>query len=230
MYRMLFVSALCCSTASAAEPAIDFNRDVRPILSNNCFACHGPDEKVRKGSLRLDTFDGAIGKAGGSIGLVPGKPDKSELLVRIVLDAAEADSMPPKKTDKHLTAREVATLKTWIEQGAKYAQHWAYLKPERPAVPALAKNPIDAFLLAKLNSFGLKPSAEADRPSLIRRVALDLTGLPPTPKEVEEYLGDKATNAGRGRGSTSPATPTAPAMAPTPRGASGPTAITSSRV
>ncbi len=195
MYRMLFAVAVFSSTATAAEPAIDFNRDVRPILSNNCYACHGPDEKVRKGSLRLDTFDGAIGKAGGNIGLVPGKPDKSELLARVVLDAADADAMPPKKTGKHLTAKEVATLKTWIEQGAKYAQHWAYAKPERPAVPALAKTPIDAFLLAKLNSLGLKPSAEADRPSLIRRVALDLTGLPPTPKEVEEYLGDKAMNA-----------------------------------
>ncbi len=199
MYRMLVLGALFCATATAAEPPVDFNRDVRPILSNNCYACHGPDEKVRKGSLRLDTFDGAIGKVGGSIGLVPGKPDKSELLARIVLDASDADAMPPKKTGKHLTAKEVATLKTWIEQGAKYAQHWAYVKPERPAVPALpkdwAKTPIDAFLLAKLNTLGLKPSAEADRSSSIRRVALDLTGLPPTPKEVEDYFNDQGTNA-----------------------------------
>ena len=195
MYRLLFASAVFCSAATAAEPAIDFNRDVRPILSNNCYACHGPDEKVRKGSLRLDTFDGAIGKAGGSIGLVPGKPDKSELLARVVLDAADADAMPPKKTGKHLTPKEVATLKAWIEQGAKYAQHWAYVKPDRPAVPALAKNPIDAFLLAKLNTLGLKPSPEADRPSLIRRVALDLTGLPPTPKELDEFLNDNGANA-----------------------------------
>ena len=186
-------------TAMAAEPAIDFNRDVRPILSNTCFACHGPDEKVRKGDLRLDTFEGATGRAGNAVGLVPGKPGESELLKRIVLDAADADVMPPKKTGKRLTAKETATLKAWIEQGAKYAQHWAYAKPVRPTVPAVpkewAKTDIDAFLLAKMTAMGLKPQAEADRPALIRRVALDLTGLPPIPKDVDDFLNDKGTNA-----------------------------------
>ncbi len=185
--------------AVAAEPAVDFNRDVRPILSNHCYACHGPDEKVRKGDLRLDTFDGATGKTGGAAGLVPGKPDVSELLQRVALDAGHEDAMPPKKTGKHLSAKEVATLKIWIEQGAKYALHWAYVKPTRPAVPTVpkdwAKTPIDAFLLAKLTAVGLKPQAEADRPTLVRRVALDLTGLPPTLKEVDDFLNDKSESA-----------------------------------
>ena len=201
MTRSLLASAcfLVGTSAFAAEPIIDFNRDVRPILSNNCFACHGPDEKVRKGDLRLDTAEGATGKAGTTVGLVPGKPQKSELLKRIALDAGDADAMPPKKTGKHLSAKEAATLKLWIEQGAKYATHWAYAKPVRPAVPTVprdwAKTDIDAFLLAKMSGMGLKPQAEADRPALIRRVALDLTGLPPTLKEVDDFLNDKGTNA-----------------------------------
>ena len=202
MNRSLFASACLLAAATvgrAAEPVIDFNRDVRPILSNNCYACHGPDPKVRKGNLRLDTSDGATGKSGGAAGLVPGKPEKSELLHRVVLDSADADAMPPKRIGKHLTAKEVATLKTWIAQGAKYAQHWAYVKPERPSVPAVpkdwAKTPIDAFLSAKLDTVGLKPSVEADRAGLVRRVAFDLTGLPPTLKDVGNFLDDKAPNA-----------------------------------
>ena len=200
MTRSLYAAALLIGgTATAAEPAIDFNRDVRPILSNNCFACHGPDEKVRKGDLRLDTSEGATGKAGTAVGLVPGKPETSELLKRIALDANHAESMPPKKTGKRLTAKEATTLKAWIEQGAKYAQHWAYAKPVRPVVPAVpkewAKTDIDAFLLVKMTAMGLKPQVEADRPALIRRVALDLTGLPPTPKDVDDFLNDKGTNA-----------------------------------
>ena len=199
MNRMLLIlvgSFVSATATRSAEPVVDFNRDVRPILSNNCFACHGPDEKVRKGDLRLDTFDGATGKTGSAAGLVPGKPDKSEILKRVVLDAADSESMPPKRIGKHLTAKEVATLKTWIEQGAKYAQHWSYAKPERPAVPPNgSKTPIDAFLVAKLSALGLKPQAEADRPTLIRRVALDLTGLPPTLKEVDDFLKDAGANA-----------------------------------
>ena len=202
MNRSLFASACLLAAATvgrAAEPVIDFNRDVRPILSNNCYACHGPDPKVRKGNLRLDTSDGATGKSGGAAGLIPGKPETSELLHRVVLDSADADAMPPKRIGKHLTAKEVATLKTWIAQGAKYAQHWAYVKPERPSVPAVpkdwAKTPIDAFLSAKLDAVGLKPSVEADRAALVRRVAFDLTGLPPTLKDVGNFLDDKAPNA-----------------------------------
>ena len=200
MYRLLLACLFVGgATAGAAEPTVDFNRDIRPILSNNCYSCHGPDEKVRKGNLRLDSFDGATGKSGGAVGLIPGKPDRSEILQRAVLDATDTEAMPPKKSGKHLSASEVATLKSWIQQGAKYSLHWAYLKPERPAVPTVpkewAKTPIDAFLLAKLNTVGLKPQAEADRAALVRRVALDITGLPPTLKDLEEYLQDPGANA-----------------------------------
>ncbi len=200
MYRLLLACLFVGgATAGAAEPTVDFNRDIRPILSNNCYSCHGPDEKVRKGNLRLDSFDGATGKSGGAVGLIPGKPDRSEILQRAVLDVTDTEAMPPKKSGKHLSASEVAKLKAWIQQGAKYSLHWAYLKPERPAVPTVpkewAKTPIDAFLLAKLNTVGLKPQAEADRAALVRRVALDITGLPPTLKDLEEYLQDPGANA-----------------------------------
>ena len=167
---------------------VDFNRDVRPILSNNCFACHGPDEKERKGKLRLDTQEGAL-KA-----LTPGKPDDSELIARVA--SADADMlMPPPKTGKKLTAKEIETLTAWVKQGGKYATHWSYVKPSRPAVPAGSPHPIDAFAQQRLAKDGLKPSPEADRYALVRRVALDLTGLPPTVAEVDEFVNDKSANA-----------------------------------
>jgi mono/diheme cytochrome c family protein len=183
--------------ASAGPPAkIDFNRDVRPILSNNCFACHGPDEKVRKAKLRLDTKEGALAAS-----VVPGKPDASELIVRVTASPDDASIMPPAKTGKTLTAREVEILTRWVKEGANYSAHWSYEKPVRPPVPEIrspqsaTRNPIDAFLLARLGKEGLKPSPEADRFALARRVALDLTGLPPTPEEVAAFGSDKAPNA-----------------------------------
>ncbi|MEO2090547.1 MAG: PSD1 and planctomycete cytochrome C domain-containing protein, partial [Gemmataceae bacterium] len=175
---------------------VDFNRDVRPILSNNCFACHGPDEKERKGKLRLDTQVGAL-KA-----LTPGKPDDSELIARVT--SADTDMlMPPPKTGKKLTAKEIETLTAWVKQGGKYATHWSYVKPTRPRLPVSpdrkgggdSSNPIDAFIRDRLAKDGLKPSPEADRYTLARRVALDLTGLPPTVAEVGEFVNDKAPNA-----------------------------------
>ncbi len=185
------------SPASAAPPAkIDFNRDVRPILSNNCFACHGPDEKVRKAKLRLDTRDGTLAAS-----VVPGKPDDSELIIRIKAPADDGSIMPPVKSGKKLNTHEVDILTRWVKEGANYSAHWAYIKPLRPAVPQLhnpqfvIRNSIDAFLLARLEKEGLKPSPEANRYTLARRVALDLTGLPPTQDEVELFLKDKAANA-----------------------------------
>jgi Protein of unknown function (DUF1553)/Protein of unknown function (DUF1549)/Planctomycete cytochrome C len=188
------VVVLLSASVRAADPPVDFNRDVRPILSNNCFACHGPDEKERKAKLRLDTADGAK-KA-----LTPGKPDDSELIARVISDDAEM-VMPPPKTGKKLTAKEVETLKRWVSEGGKYATHWSYVKPVRPTIPA---NPdrkgggdsaIDAFILHRLAKEGLKPSPEADRFTLVRRVSLDLTGLPPTIAEVDEFVSDKSVNA-----------------------------------
>ena len=189
----LFGILLAGSQAAAQAPAkIDFNRDVRPILSDKCFACHGPDEKVRKGDLRLDTRAGAIANA-----VVPGKPEASTLIERISSKEPEG-LMPPAKTGKKLTVREVQILTQWVKESAPYAVHWAYAKPLRPAVPkssAWAKNPIDAFVLARVEKEKLAPAPEADKYSLIRRVALDLTGLPPTPAEADAFLKDTTPDA-----------------------------------
>jgi hypothetical protein len=187
MMRSAFLCVVLFA-ASARAGDVDFNRDVRPILSNNCFACHGPDEKERKAKLRLDTQDGAL-KA-----LTPGKPDDSELIARLTTDDAES-LMPPPKTGKKLTAKEVETLTAWVKQGGKYATHWSYVKPTRPAPPAGSPHPIDAFIRDRLAKDGLKPSPEADRYTLVRRVALDITGLPPTVAEVDEFVKDTSANA-----------------------------------
>lgn len=183
---------LCEATEPAAHK-IDFNRDIRPLLFNNCVACHGPDEKERKAGLRLDTREGAL--AGES--LVPGKPEESELLRRVRSHEA-GEVMPPPKTGKKLTAQEISRLEAWIRQGANYAPHWAYQKPQRPALPSAGswgRNPIDGFLLKKLTELGLKPQPEADAYTLVRRVALDLTGLPPTIAEVDEFVQDRSPGA-----------------------------------
>jgi hypothetical protein len=186
----------------ATEAPIDFNRDIRPILSNNCFWCHGPDEAERKGGnngLRLDTFDGAREDLGGYQALAPGNPDQSELLKR-VLATDDDDIMPPRKTGKSVTPAEVELLRRWIAQGGSYAQHWSYEAPKRPEPPAVqqadwARTPIDRFILARLEAARLKPQPEADRRTLARRVALDLTGLPPTPADVEAFVADPRPDA-----------------------------------
>ena len=190
---LLALVSLGLAPAVRAQEKVDFNRDVRPILSNNCFQCHGPDEKTRKGKLRLDTAEGALAAS-----VVPGKPDASELIARVIAPHDDAAAMPPAKSGKRLTAKEVDTLKAWIKDGAKYSAHWAYIKPVLPAVPQTrfaTANAVDAFLFARLEKEGLKPQPEADRYALARRVALDLTGLPPTAAEVEAFVSDKTPNA-----------------------------------
>jgi hypothetical protein len=182
--------------SAAAQPAstVDFNRDVRPILSNKCFACHGPDEKERKAKLRLDSREGATDSV-----IVAGKPEASELVRRLTADPDEA--MPPKKSGKHLSQREIETLTRWVKEGAPYAAHWAYVKPVRPPVPTIrnpkfeVRNPIDAFLADRLIREGLTPQSPADRHALIRRVSLDLTGLPPALDEVDAFVNDKSPDA-----------------------------------
>jgi hypothetical protein len=179
---------------------IDFNRQIRPILSENCFVCHGPDESQRKAKLRLDTRAGALAKLrGGGHAIVPGKAGDSELVSRILANDA-TERMPPAKTNKRLTASQIDLLKRWIEQGAPYSQHWAFVTPKRPDVPKVkrqewARNAIDHFILARLEKEGMQPSPEADRPTLIRRLAFDLTGLPPTLTEIDAFLKDKSPDA-----------------------------------
>jgi hypothetical protein len=188
----LAVVLVCCAGAARAAEAPDFNRDVRPILAARCFKCHGPDDGARKAKLRLDTRDGAAH--------VLGEPNGSELLRRVT-STDETEVMPPPSTKVKLTAREKETLRAWVAAGAKYDQHWAFVKPKRPAVPqirdakAAIRNPIDAFILARLQKEGLTLAPEADRYTLVRRVYLDLIGVPPTPEEVEAFVGDESPDA-----------------------------------
>ncbi|MCE9609841.1 MAG: PSD1 and planctomycete cytochrome C domain-containing protein [Chthoniobacter sp.] len=175
---------------SAGTPALDFNRDVRPILSDNCFKCHGFDPATRKADRRLDTREGALEELDGVRAIVPGNLRQSDFSTRI--HSTEKDEqMPPPKSGKKLTPAQIATLDKWIEQGAPYAAHWAFVKPVQAPVPAL-RNPIDAFIRARLEKEKLQPSPEADKYTLIRRVSLDLTGLPPTPEEVAAFIADCA--------------------------------------
>ena len=182
-----FLAPLAClsiaAALSAAEP-LSFNRDIRPILSENCFACHGFDPKHREGGLRLDTFDGATADRDGAHGIVPGKLSESDIWQRIISDDADV-VMPPPKTNKRLTAEQRETIKRWIEQGAPYERHWSFEQPKRQA--DVVGNPIDYFVQAKLKEHGLKPSPLASPSTLIRRVSLDLVGLPPTIAEVDEF-------------------------------------------
>ncbi|MEO2022858.1 MAG: DUF1549 domain-containing protein, partial [Pirellulaceae bacterium] len=183
------------SWLTAAEPTIDFNRDVRPILANRCFRCHGPDAKQRKSELRLDQRSVAVDDLGV---IVPGDPANSELLAR--LTASGKDKMPPESSGIKLTAREIATLNAWVRQGAAYAGHWSYQRLQRPAPPKTSdatwpRNEIDQFVLARLRNEKLTPAQSADRYTLVRRLALDLTGLPPTLAQVDRFVADKTPSA-----------------------------------
>jgi len=182
----------------AAAPT--FNRDIRPILSDNCYACHGPDKNARKAKLRLDNADGgAFAEKEGKYPLVPGKPQESELLKRITSTDPE-EVMPPPKTGKKLSAQQIATIREWIAAGAKYEAHWAYIAPRRAAIPQVKTpewpiNPVDYFILARLEQEGLHPSPEADRRTLARRLSFDLDGLPPRPEQVEVFEKSKESDA-----------------------------------
>ena len=197
MFPLLFsVLALSVPLASAA---VDFQRQVRPILSENCFLCHGPDAGTRMANLRLDTHEGAFASRKNGVPIVPGKPDES-LLIKRVFAEKTGMRMPPPQAHKTLTETQKELLKAWIAEGAPWKEHWAFIAPVKPAVPVVkasgwVRNPIDNFILAKLEANGLPPAAEADRRTLIRRVTLDLTGLPPTPVEVDAFVKDKSPDA-----------------------------------
>lgn len=198
---LVFLTFAATSVAAQNPPReIDFNRDIRPILSNKCFICHGPDEGQRPTELRLDQRESALAKLeSGTIAVVPGQPDQSELVARITTDD-EFIKMPPVDAKKQLTAQEIELLKNWVAQGAPYAPHWSYAPPVRHPIPKTTNSgwshsPIDRFVLARLESEGLHPSPEADRYTLIRRLYLDLTGLPPTPEEADAFVTDPSPAA-----------------------------------
>ncbi len=179
-----------------AASTISFNRDIRPILANNCFACHGPDEKHRETKFHFDTEDGAHAKRGV---IVPGNAAES-LLYKRITNPDPDEHMPPPDSGHALTDKQIGLLRQWIDQGAKWDTHWAYVAPSRPELPAVrqtewARNPIDRFVLARLEREGLQPSAEADKVTLLRRVTYDLTGLPPTPADIDAFVADKAPDA-----------------------------------
>lgn len=195
------VPGLAAAAASPQRPAaapVEFNRDVLPILSENCFACHGMDRNKRMAGLRLDTPEALAPLPSGRIAVVPGKPRASALYQRIT--AKNAQVMPPPYSGKKLTAEQIETLRHWIAQGGGYAPHWAYILPKRPTLPAVQDarwplNPIDHFILARLGREGIRPSPGADRRTLIRRLSLDLVGLPPRPEEVESFVRDRRPDA-----------------------------------
>ncbi len=179
------------SPVLAADAGPNFAREVQPILSEFCFQCHGPDAGSRKGELRLDTHKDALTV------ISPGKSGDSELIRRLVTEDT-TEIMPPRKSKKKLSPKQVDTLRRWIDSGAKWGTHWAFEKPVKPTIPEVkfpVRNPIDNLVFARLQREGLTPSPEADRVTLIRRVTLDLTGLPPTPKEVDDFLADTSPNA-----------------------------------
>ena len=198
---------------SMATP-VDFNRDIRPILSANCFSCHGQDADKRQANLRLDLREGATAARSGGRAVEPGKPAQSTLIARV--NATNALQMPPAASGHRLTAEQRSLLTRWVQQGAPYAVHWAFSPVRRPTVPVVhvpgapLRNPIDAFVQARLAKHGLRPAPEADPATLLRRVSLDLTGLPPTPAETEAFLqevaaerasrGDAETQSGQHRG------------------------------
>ena len=196
---LLLLAAAPFAQGAALPDRIEFNRDVRPILSDNCFKCHGFDKKHREADRRLDTRDGALAETEGIRAIVPRKLAESDAHVRIH-STDKDEQMPPPKSGKKLTARQIAILDKWIEQGAEYQPHWAYIAPVRPPLPqaddaAFTKNPIDALVLAQQRELGMRHAPEADRATLIRRISLDLTGLPPAPAEVDAFTADHSPAA-----------------------------------
>lgn len=196
---LVFFSTISCSNAQQPIREIDFDLDVRPILADRCYACHGPDEHSREADLRLDQPESALGTKDAGAAIVPGKPDESELVRRIGSDDPDLQ-MPPPDFNKPLTSEEKKVLVRWISQGAKYEEHWSFVPPSRETLPFVKKddwprNAIDHFILARLEKDRILPSPTANRETLIRRVTLDLTGLPPMPKHIDAFLRDTRKDA-----------------------------------
>jgi len=185
--------------AGSSLPPVDFNRQIRPIFSDHCFACHGPDERVREAGLRLDLKEGLFEERGNYQLVVPGDSSQSRLFQRISAEH-EAALMPPARFDRKLSQEQVDLIQRWIEEGAQWQNHWAFVAPKKSAIPRVrnrswVRNPIDSFILARLEREGLEPSPEADRVTLLRRVTLDLTGLPPGLDDIRVFLSDDSPDA-----------------------------------
>ncbi len=197
--RLALPIAIAVCASSGLFAAVDFQRQIRPILSDNCFTCHGPDQSSRMDGLRLDTRDGATAARKNGTPIMPGDSAHS-LLVQRITAPDPARRMPPPIAHKTLSDRQIATLKSWIDEGAEYKETWSFVKPVRPVLPAVknnawVRNPIDRFILARVEAAGLSPAPEADRRTLARRVSLDITGLPPPPAGVEAFVNDKTPDA-----------------------------------
>ena len=194
-----FLYASLCLTIpplAFAKPSVDFTKDVRPLLSEYCFHCHGPDKSTREANLRLDTQEGAFKDLGDYSAIVPGQPDESELVFR--LHSKDKDElMPPPKTGKTLTPEQKKIIEAWIASGAKYEEHWSFRPIAKPALPPKrsSDHPIDRFLENSLSKEKLALSPEADRITLLRRLYFDLIGMSPNPKEADLFLNDSSTEA-----------------------------------
>jgi hypothetical protein len=191
---VLVVAIIALPSSVTAEP-VQFNRDIRPILAEHCFNCHGPDRRAREGDLRLDVREAAVEAA-----IEPGDPAASELIARITSGDADERMPPPDSNIERLSAQQIALVRDWIEQGAEYDPHWSLVPPTRPKVPAVKdadwpRSPIDRFVLARLEAEGLAASPEADPATLIRRLYFDLIGLPPSPAEVDAFANDAGGDA-----------------------------------
>lgn len=197
--RTLSLAVVVLVPVSAWSEPIRFNRDVLPILADKCFHCHGPDRARRKADLRLDREEDAKRQHDGHAAIVAGKPDESELVRRITSKDPD-EQMPPKSSGRELSAAQIDILRRWVAEGAKWEKHWAFLAPVQPDPPAVKdstwpRTPIDRFILARLEKEGMRPSTAADRITLIRRMSLDLTGIPPTPAEVDAFVRDSSADA-----------------------------------
>ena len=195
---VLVLLAWVVANGAKASP-VEYDRDVLPVLSDNCYKCHGPDSNARKADLRLDTRDGAFRTKDRKTVIVAGKPADSEL-VRRITSTDPKEMMPPPRSQRKLSARQIELLTRWVSEGARWGAHWAFVPPSRPTLPATTRpawvrNGIDAFVLARLDREGINPSPDADKATLLRRVTFDLAGLPPTPKELDDFLRDPSANA-----------------------------------
>ena len=200
--RVCLIALLIGSLAvpgSAWGAEVNFNRDIRPLLSDRCFRCHGPDEKERQGELRLDQREAAVSSREGGAAIVPGKARESLIWQRVTSTDPEL-KMPPPESGKQLSDAEIELIRRWIDEGASWTEHWSFAPPVRTQPPSVRQaqwvfNPIDAFILARVEQAGLAPAPEADRETLIRRATLDLTGLPPTLGEIDAFLSDQEPGA-----------------------------------